>query len=461
MPPLLALVLTLGFIVWLFLTDRRQIRGSSSLVVPAIWFAFVASRSPALWLNPSHYIDATSEGSPVNFTVFFLLMLAAAVILARRHFSWGALISNNKALFVIYAYFALSFLWSDFPLSSLKRIVKDFGTVMVVLVILTENDPFSAARLVIARCSFALFPLSICFIKYFPSYGRLLSKSWELMNTGVTTHKNSLGATTMVCLLMLGLDVIELRRDSTKNPRTTSLWLRYLMLLFGAWLLLLSNSKTSQVCTLVGFLILWRGKYLIRMPRPGKTIASYMAVLLVLAMLERTFDLETRFLNAIGRDASFTGRTEIWKMIGEQHINPVLGCGYLSFWDGLAAREYREEGGTEIVSTHNGYLEVYVDGGAVGCLLLAILLITAFRNIIRELTGGSAWNVACLMFLIAFLIYNYLESAFFRLGPIWFTFILIILKTPPLSWVSDESGEDIADGNALKTGVISAGNSEL
>jgi O-antigen ligase len=197
------------------------------------------------------------------------------------------------------------------------------------------------------------------------------------------------------------------------------------------------------------------------MPRPGKTIASYMAVLLVLAMLERTFDLETRFLNAIGRDASFTGRTEIWKMIGEQHINPVLGCGYLSFWDGLAAREYREEGGTEIVSTHNGYLEVYVDGGAVGCLLLAILLITAFRNIIRELTGGSAWNVACLMFLIAFLIYNYLESAFFRLGPIWFTFILIILKTPPLSWVSDESGEDIADGNALKTGVISAGNSEL
>ncbi len=430
MPPLLALSLTFAFFVCLVAIDRREAKGSWSLFVPALWFAIVASRSPALWFNLSRNFDTMAEGSPANFIVHFLLMLAAGVILSRRNFPWLSFVTNNKALFALYGYFVISFLWSDFPLSSLKRIVKDFGTVMMVLVILTEKDPFFAIRLLFARCSFLLFPLSICFIKYFPSIGRMTSKSWELMYTGVATHKNTLGETTMVCLLILCLDVIVLRREREQHPRPTSLRLRYLMLLFGAWLLFVSDSKTSQVCTLIGLLILWYGKFLVNEPRPGVKIASYMALLAVLAIVQSTFNLEEKFLHAIGRNVSFSGRAEIWTMIGEQHIIPVVGSGYQSFWDSVAAREYREEGGTEIVSTHDGYLETYVDGGIIGCLLLAVLLLTTSRTIIRSIKGGSLWDIARLMFLVIILIHNCLESSFFRLGPTWFAFLLIIVRVP-------------------------------
>lgn len=432
MPPQLALLLCFAFIAWLYRTDRRKISGSWDLLIPGFWFALVSSRSPAAWLHPEMDVDSAQEGSPINLIVYFVIMLLAWIVLARRRFNWAFFFRNNGPLLLLYLYFVVSFLWSDMPFLSLKRIFKDFGTVLVALIMLTEPDPFAAVRLVFVRVSFALFPLSVCFIKYIPSLGRMMSKSWELMYTGVATHKNSLGAFIMVCCLMLVLDVIELRRHNADGRFKMSLRLRYLMLLLGAWLMRVCDSKTSLLCTIIGLLVLWRGKQLVQMRRPGAVLVGYLALLLFLALLQPILGLEDLALEALGRNASLTGRDQVWKMIGQQHINPVVGCGYEVFWDSLAARDYRAEGGTTIVSTHNGYLEVYVDGGAVGVLLLAVMLGTGFRKIVARLSGGDLFIVGRLMFLIAILCHNWSESSYFRLGPVWFTLITTIISLPPV-----------------------------
>jgi O-antigen ligase len=430
MPPPLALFLCLGFIYWLFRTDRKHIQASRTLLVPGLWFAFLSSRAPVLWFYPSVDVEAGLEGSPINLIVYFSLMVSSLLILSRRQFNWSSFILNNKGLIFLYLYFVVSFLWSDLPLLSLKRIAKDFGTVLAVLVVLTEPNPFLSLRIVFARVSFVLFPLSVCFIKYFPSWGRMMSKSWELMYTGVTTHKNSLGATTMVCLIMLIADVIELRKNDGAKSNKVPMRLRYLMLAMGGWLMLISDSKTSLVCTLVGLFILWLGRKLVRKEHPRRILLGYAALAGALAALQPFLGIEDMILHALNRNATLTGRDAVWKMIGQQHINPILGSGYEVFWDSQAAQDYRDEGGTAVVSTHNGYLEVYVDGGIIGVLLLAGMIVSGFSRILRQLPGGSSFVVTRLTFMIAVLCHNLSESSFFRLGPLWFTFLAILIYLP-------------------------------
>lgn len=431
MPPLLALILTLAFIGWLFRTDRRQIRAPAALLVPGIWFAIVGSRSPAEWLNPNVAGVSDAEGGPINLIFYCVIMIAALSVLKRRGLDWGAFAANNKALCALYAYFAASGIWSEIHLGAVQRIVKDFSTVLAALVILTEADPFAAARLVFVRVSFVLFPMSVCLIKYFPSLGRMTSKSWELMYNGVAMHKNSLGALTFVTLLMLAIDVVELRKKPPSERPVATLRIRYLMIAIGIWLMFVCDSKTSLLCTVIGLAMLWAGKRIARMPHPGRAFGILLALLAVGGILQSTLGVSDLVFRALGRNSSLTGRDGIWEMVGQQHVNPLLGCGYLTFWDSAQARAWREVGGTEIVSTHNGYLEVFVDGGGIGVLLLATLLISQFRQIIRALVSGTALGIARLMFIVPILIYNWSESAYFRLGAVWFTAVLVLINLPP------------------------------
>jgi len=77
------------------------------------------------------------EGSPLDAGVQFLLIAAAFIVLNRRQFQWGKLASLNPAFFVLFFYFALSILWTIYPFIAFKRLFKEFGNVIIILVILT------------------------------------------------------------------------------------------------------------------------------------------------------------------------------------------------------------------------------------------------------------------------------------------------------------------------------------
>lgn len=363
----------------------------------------------------------------MNSLVFGGLIASAFIVLFRRRFQWSTLFYRNKALITIYSYLLLTSLWSEFPVGSFERVLKDFGTVLVILVVLTEKDPFASARIVLVRSSFVIFPLSICFIRYYPTIGRMMSKSSELMYNGVATHKNTLGADAMVLLLGIAVEVIDLRSWPKNRSSIVGLRLRYAMVVMGAWLLWICNSKTSLVCTLLGLAILCAGKRIARISHPGRLIMGAVAVLGVGAFLNSAFNIDQVIFKVLGRNETFTGREDLWRMIAEQHINPIIGDGFLSFWNSPIAVAYREAGGTSVVSTHNGYLEVFLDGGGLGVLLLLVLLVSALRRITKGMPDGGLSAVARLMFCVPILIYNWTESTYFRLGPVWFVLLLVII----------------------------------
>jgi exopolysaccharide production protein ExoQ len=126
MPPFLALILTLGFIVFLFWRDLRQRPSvSTALWLPLIWIFLVATRPVSRWLAvfglPGFAATAVEEGSTLDSIVFLGLIAMAVYILGRRQVRLSSLIRDNGwlAFFVLYCFLAI--LWSDFPFVSFKR----------------------------------------------------------------------------------------------------------------------------------------------------------------------------------------------------------------------------------------------------------------------------------------------------------------------------------------------------
>ena len=426
MPPTLALFLAWCLIGWLLRTEFRfrKLR-SKALWVPAILISVQGSRPVSEWLGSVG--QNRLAGDPVNTLTFAVLIGVSLIVLRRRNFNWNLVVNENKALFLIYAYLAASALWSDVPLVSLKRLLKDYACVLAALVFLTEQDPASAVRAVYVRVAYILFPLSLVYGKYFPSIGRNYSQEGEPMFTGVTTQKNSLGELVFILALFLVWDLVETWRDTSRKKLQRAV--RVLIIFLGLWLLIASDSKTSIFCLIVGVAIFWAAGRLLRMKHGKQLLISSLAVIICLAALDETFGLSQMIIRALGRNPTLTGRTEIWRVLLDQHTNPLVGEGFYIFWD-------TEKGNNaanalaRINTAHNGYLEMYLDGGIIGIALLVFLLLNAGKRAIGRLFNHQQFGKMALIFWALAIIYNWSESSFFRLDLLWFTFLLVTINYP-------------------------------
>ena len=225
---------------WAIRKDAATRPGVSGAIwIPTIWLAILASRPFSLWFDLGG--AATLEGSPLDRAVFFALMTAACVMLARRPVAWGEVARHNWPLLLFYGYLLLSVCWAHSPLVSLRRWGKEAGNILIVLLILTERDPVQALRAVFVRCACLLLPLSVVLIRYFPDLGRRYSQhSGGLEVTGVTTQKNALGATVLVCAVVLLFDWLERRRSRGKQAESVPSLLLPGLLALGLWLLAMS-----------------------------------------------------------------------------------------------------------------------------------------------------------------------------------------------------------------------------
>jgi exopolysaccharide production protein ExoQ len=429
MPPELALFLCFCFIVWLLRRDMKWRKaGSMALLIPGIWIAIIGSRPVGYWVGSGARTNV--EGDPINTLTFAVLIGAAVVVLLKRGLNWSTVTRENKAIFLIYLYLAITATWSDVPLLSLKRLLKDFGCVLMALVILTESDPAETVRIIFARVSYILFPLSLVFGKYFPAIGRNYSVSGEPMFTGVAGQKNGLGQIAFVFGLVLLWDLIEMRRQKVGRQRKSQIRICVGMLLLGIWLLVKCDSQTSLLCLILGVLILWGSGRLLRIKRGKSVLIACLAFSICLAALNSTLGLSDIVIRALGRNPTLTGRTDIWRIVSDQRTNPLIGEGFYIFWDSAKGDAVKTAVRSPIQSSHNGYIESYVDSGMVGLILLGLLLLTAGSKVIDSLFKGSRLAQIGLIFWALAMIYNLSESSFFRLDLLWFTFLLTTIKYP-------------------------------
>ncbi|HEV2900015.1 MAG TPA: O-antigen ligase [Pseudaminobacter sp.] len=146
--------------------------------------------------------------------------------------------------------------------------------------------------------------------------------------------------------------------------------------------LIASQSATSIIAT-AATLAVMMGLSLILLFAP-RTRKAFLAVGLVLALCVAVIGLNfggmDLLLGAFGKDATLTGRTYLWaEGLAAAAQTPVVGVGYYGYWvQGFAEAERLWEEFYIDSRTgfhfHNTYIEVLVELGVVGLLLLSIVI---------------------------------------------------------------------------------------
>jgi O-antigen ligase len=344
-------------------------------------------------------------------------------------------------------------LWSPFPVSTVKRVIQEFGCVLTALIFLTEEDPAASLRVVFTRVSYVLFPLSVVFIRYFPEIGRVVSfVSGTHMLTGVTGHKNSLGEMAMVFCLVLIWDLLETRKHDPATQVKPERLARLISLVLGLYLLLLSSSATAWVCFLLGFALLFAGKRLSRMKNAKLVFMLSVFSIFCMLMFEQAFGISDKFSVAMGRGAGLTGRTEIWRVTLEKHSSHLIGHGFRGFWETSEGASVALDLQTNVLITaHNGYIETYLHGGLVALILLGALIWSTGLNAMHRLVIGDSIGRLAIVFWSIILINNVTESLFFQIGTLWFTFLLVAIDIP---W-QDNSWNEIREMDSPNMSDIS------
>lgn len=431
--PKIALVLCFAFIAYLFRADLRRKPGVSGAVwIPLIWMLIIGSRMVSEWLNVSLArggVAAFQEGNPVDSWIFFFLYILAGIVLFRRRVTIGAFIRKNPWIFAFFLYGVISIFWSDFPVVSAKRYIKGVGNLMIAMVVLTETRPYDAMAAVIRRCSYVLVPLSIVLYKYFPAIGRNYSRwTGKMEMTGVTTNKNALGALCMVCGLSLLIGLVQ-KWKTGRALTTGAVRTDLLVLVMTLWLLFKCHSSTSLGCFIIGALTYWLlGTGAVK--RNVKNLGTIFIIVVAagFAVNYSMFNIFQLATSALNRNTTLTGRTDVWSYLVHSGTNPLIGCGYESYWLGRRLEALWNIYQWHPNEAHNGYLEIYLNLGWLGIFLLSGLIIAAFSLNRERLRNDFEYGRYTMIFFVISILYNITESAFRSGELVYFIFTIVIIN---------------------------------
>jgi O-antigen ligase len=433
------LIYAVVLLALVFFGREKRARSSVALWLPLIWVFITSSRFVSEWLNPSPAAvtpESYLEGSPLDRNVFSVLIFLALIVLASRASRVFELLSQNKLVLLFFLYCGLSILWSDFRFIALKRFIKALGDLAMVTVVLTEADYLTAIKRLLARFAILFVPLSLLFVKYFPDLGRQYNRwTWAPEYVGIATTKNMLGLGCLVvataCIWRLTSLAASHRSSSDASvisERSRQLLVYGVLLLMALWLLSMANSVTSMLCLAAAAVVVVITKSVSWTQQRWKL---HILVLLLISVPAGAiwFDLGSDAIVALGRDASLTGRTAIWQQIPKLVNHSFLGTGFESFWLGKRLEAVWDVLG-ELNEAHNGYLEVYLNLGWAGVILLAAIIVAGYRNIMHKLETNPLIGRLCLGYFVAALIFSVSEAGFRMQTSIWILFLLSVMRVP-------------------------------
>jgi exopolysaccharide production protein ExoQ len=441
MPPPLALIAGVVLIVALFREDKRTFQTIPTVLwLPLIYLFILASRLPSQWMsNSGSSAQAFEEGNPLDRVIWFGLLLWSLWLLSKRPFAFRLLFRDNWPLTVYLAFTFASAVWSDFPLISVKRWVRDLGFYTTIGLVATEPDVELAVRLLFRRFAYLVLPLSTVVNKYFPAVSRSYD-GWtgRQFLMGVSTSKNGLGALALICGLYLVWDCFAPYRNSKRSFRTLAVNLSLLGTAW--WLLTISDSATSLMCFLLGSALIALMYLLPRSISPRAVGWTLIVGLIAYVPLESLLHVKEMVIQSAGRDSTLTGRTDVWDAVLDLASRaPILGAGYESFWLGPRLEYMWRQFPWGPTQAHNGYLEVYANLGIVGGIVVFLLFCFFFSRIDRSLKDGPAFSRLGMVTFIAFVFYNLTEAA---IKPSVMLFALMLLAIGVSVRSPDEARND-------------------
>lgn len=458
MPPILAFTLCIIFVLWLLTLDRKCAPDNSLVLwLPTVWVLLIASRPLGVWF-PSPSVDGET-GSPLDRTFLIALMLLGFLILFKRRFVFANVMKNNIWLILLAAYMLLSTLWSKEGFAtSFIRWVREMPALIMAFILLTEKNPREAMLSVLRRTTYILIPFSILLIKYYPLYGVSYSRwSGEITWGGVTSQKNGLGRLCIASIFFLIWSLIRRWREGD-IPNIKFQTVAEMVILFMSLFLLkgpsiYAMSATAVVSLTVGltaFVVLLFMNKSNTYPS-ANAMTAIIAVVIILGIVTVFTGGATVgfFTDNVGRDTTLTGRTDVWRSLLPFAMKyPVLGHGYGAFWTSESRDFFQISGG------HSAYLDLILDLGFVGLILVAIFLFSSCCRAQQLMKSDFYWGSLWFCFLLMAVIHSMSESSIVGFSPQLMAMLIFFA-------ISSSSVASAAENSHAEVGVLHNDHSKI
>jgi O-antigen ligase len=340
-----------------------------------------------------------STGSGALKVLFLPLALffqlgAIAVLISKNYQQVTIKLLQRNVLLLISLFFIFtSVIWSIDKLETIRRSVALLGTTAFGVLL---GITYSRLQLV---CFFKNMFLFLVIISVFlavvlPQYGTHEFGQFAGFWRGALSFKNQMGWAAAV-FLVLWLSGFSIKKCISPT---------FIIGLFlGLLLLIQTRSSTGLIVLSVGGLILLT-IYIIHKSDFFRPIIVLFFIILTVVAIGFYDVLFEMILNAVGKDASLTGRTSIWlALYASIENNLIIGVGYAAFWPNASAYF----GGTwmaELNHAHNTYIELLVDLGIMGTILCLLFILVSgkklYSDMMNKLPGANTVFTLFIMILV-------------------------------------------------------------
>lgn len=345
--------------------------------------------------------------------------MIAVLLLSRLNRVAPFLLSNWLHLLIVVVAF-LSTLWSIEPEVTLRRSVALLGTSAFGL--------YLAWRFTFRECVYLLaWSLSICavlsiaFVVFLPDVGVMPGAYFEGAWRGAFLHKNILAYNMVWAVTALMLAVMMQKRGRAVLTAT----------IFLAGLLITEARSAGALVVLATLVPIFFIAILLR--RGNFALAAFAVSSMIAAILAGALLLDDwrEVPQLLGRSSTLTGRVEVWDTIWAMIRDRFwLGYGYGAFWIGSTAESIRALLGWIPAHSHNGWLELWLNLGLLGVVLVASSFLAALLIVLHRLAKrGDRESAAYLVFLMVIFITNLVESRLMQQNALpWVIYVMVTAK---------------------------------
>jgi O-antigen ligase len=387
-----------------------------AVVFLALWFSF--HPFPALD-EPIEVTEAGNLANQLGYSTLFVLLATWNLF----HQPQRLLLLVRPVLIVTLLWFALTVVTSWDPAQSARRLAFALVTIGIAgMVLLVPKTPrhFADVMAVVVLIVLIACYLGVALAPQLTIHQASdviepeLSGDWR----GIFGHKNEASAV-MVLFVFIGIFVARVR----------SLGLGAVIVMLALPFLYFTHSKTAMAGLPLALIV---SVIMARAAKPANGVAVALSLLVALNLLSIGSIYIAPIhavVDAIMPDATFTGRTDIWKFaIDHVAQRPITGYGFATFW-GTEQVVYGMTGATwanTASHAHNGFVDlaltIGIPGSALVTLWLIVLPLVDYYRAPDE-TGSAALKMLFLRICLFAAYESCFDTAFTQLGALWLILI--------------------------------------
>jgi exopolysaccharide production protein ExoQ len=334
-----------------------------------------------------------------------LPVYAFVILILSRNFRPFLLAIKRNLQFLLLLFMPfLSVLWSVNPSTTLRRAIGLLLALLLAYVLAIRFTPRQLLVLLMATLGTCIV-LSLALLAVSPGLARMPSDGTL---RGIFVHKNSLGWYSSILTMITAMVAI----DGSLGYRRAAIAL----LIASLACLAGSTSMTSIIATVSACCLMWFYSVLPKTRGVVRVAFVLVFVQMTIVLLILLHEFLVPVLEALGKDATLTGRVPLWEMVDaaiSRHL--LFGFGYQAFWTEANPEAWAIWSTIRWMAphAHNGFRDILLSFGLVGTSLFGLVIVRAIHQgavlQCRAPQDGWLWlNV----FMIMVLVMNLTESIF-------------------------------------------------